>query len=191
MLAFWRHGYGATSVAELTAATGMHPGAIYHTFGDKQGLLLAALERYRETGVRRARNLLGGQSSPLAGLRAYLLDQVVMSQAADDRSRGCLAGNSALELLPGEPAVANAIRRTFAELHAAIAETVRAAQRHSEIEPSLPAEDVASQLLALVEGMFVLGRASASPGRMPAVVDLTLKSLRPAVSQADSQGAVP
>jgi TetR/AcrR family transcriptional regulator, transcriptional repressor for nem operon len=190
MLAFWRHGYGATSVAELTATTGMHPGTIYQTFGDKQGVLLAALERYRETGLRRVRDLLGSQASPLAGLRAYLLDQVAMSQAADGR-RGCLAGNSALELLPGEPAVAAAIRRIFAELHAAIAETVQAAQRHSEVEPSLAAEDVASQLLALVEGMFVLGRASTGAGRMPAVIDLTLNSLRPAASQADSQGEIP
>jgi TetR/AcrR family transcriptional regulator, transcriptional repressor for nem operon len=186
MLAFWSQGYSATSVSELTTATGMHPGAIYHTFGDKQGLLVAALERYRETGVGRVRSLLGGQSSPLAGLRAYLLDQVVMSQAAGGR-RGCLAGNSALELLPGAPPVAAAIGRIFAELHAAIAEAVRAAQRHGEVEPSLPAEDVASQLLALVEGMFVLGRAGPGPGRLPAVVDLTLKSLRPAAGQ----GALP
>jgi TetR/AcrR family transcriptional repressor of nem operon len=178
MRAFWQHGYGATSVSELTAATGMHPSAIYNTFGDKQGLLVASLARYREIGVQRVRALLSGSASPLEGIRAYLLDQVSMSHAASGGVRGCLAGNSALELLPGDPAVAEAVRQVFAGIHDCIADAVSAAQQHGEIDGTWPARDVAAQLLALVEGMFVLGRTSQDPGRMRAVVEITLQSLR-------------
>jgi TetR/AcrR family transcriptional regulator, transcriptional repressor for nem operon len=183
MRAFWRTGYGATSISQLTAATGMHPGAIYQTFGDKQGLLLAALARYREIGGRRIRALLSGSPSPLEGIRAYLLDQVSMSHAATSEGsgegmRGCLAGNSALELLPGSPAVADIVAKIFADLHECIVDAVGAAQRQGEIDARWPTEDVAAQLLALVEGMFVLGRGCADPGRMRAVVELTLQSLR-------------
>src|SRR5262249_13039177 len=149
MRLFWQHGYGATSISELTAATGMHPGAMYNTFGDKQGLLLASLARYREIGVRRVRALLAGSPSPLDGIRAYLLDQVSLSHAADGGERGCLAGNSALELLPGDPAVAGAIRQVFADIHDCLAAAVSAAQQQGEINDAWPAGDVAAQLLAL------------------------------------------
>jgi AcrR family transcriptional regulator len=54
MLLFWRHGYEATSVAELTAAMGITPPSLYAAFGDKQGLFLAAVRRYvGEPPVRR------------------------------------------------------------------------------------------------------------------------------------------
>jgi hypothetical protein len=42
----------------------------------------------------------------------------------------------------------------------------------------LPAGDVATGLLALVEGMFVLGRACGDAERMRAAVELTIDSLR-------------
>ncbi|MFI5541567.1 TetR/AcrR family transcriptional regulator [Nocardia sp. NPDC051900] len=182
MQTFWQHGYGATSISRLTAATGMHPGAIYQTFGDKRGLLLAALARYREIGVQRIRGLLSGSSSPLAGLRSYLLNQAALSHAANGDMRGCLAGNSALELLPGDPAVTEAIRVIFTDLHGCIADAVTSAQRRGEIDARWPADTVAAQLLTLVEGMFVLGRTARDPQQIEAVVDLTLRSLRPATT---------
>jgi TetR/AcrR family transcriptional repressor of nem operon len=176
MRAFWRGGYHATPVSKLAAATGMRPGAMYQTFGDKQGLLLAALARYRELGVQRVRTLLPGQPSPIEGIRQYLLDQVAMSHDGD--GRGCLACNSALELLPGNPAVAEAVGSVFSDLHDCIAGAVAAGQRQGEIDERLPAGDVASGLLALVEGMFVLGRVCGDAQRMQAVVELTIESLR-------------
>jgi TetR/AcrR family transcriptional repressor of nem operon len=183
MRTFWRLGYGATSISEITATTGMHPGAIYTTFGDKRGLLLAALARYREVGTRRVRALLSGSPSPLDGIRAYLLDQASLSNPTpttgdNDTGRGCLAGNSALELLPGDPAIAEALRLIFDDLHSGIAEAVRAAQRLGEISDRWPAADVASHLLAVVEGMFVVGRVFADPGRARAVAELTIQALR-------------
>lgn len=184
MRAFWQRGYGATSISEITAATGMHPGGIYQTFGDKRGLLLAALGRYREIGVQRVRGLLSGSPSPLEGIRAYLLDQVSVSHAADSDMRGCLAGNSALELLPGDPDVAEAIGGIFDDLHGCIADAVTAAQRRGQIDGSWPADVVSAQLLALVEGMFVLGRTARDPGRMRDVIELTLQSLLPAGAAA-------
>ena len=179
MHAFWRRGYHSTPVSELTRATGMHPGAIYQTFGDKRSVLLAALARYGEIESVRVHLLLSGGASPLDGIRQYLVNQVAMSHAIGRGDRGCLAVNSALELLPGDDAVAEAIERFFVALHAALAKTVSAAQEQGQIDARLPADDVATQLLALVEGMFVLGRVPADAGRMRAAVDLTLRLLRP------------
>ena len=46
---FWTRGYEGTSVTDLTAELGVHPGSMYRTFGDKHALFLRALARYRET----------------------------------------------------------------------------------------------------------------------------------------------
>src|SRR3989449_11576985 len=43
---FWRHGYEATSVSDLTSAMGINPPSLYAAFGDKEQLFLEAVERY-------------------------------------------------------------------------------------------------------------------------------------------------
>ena len=45
---FWRNGYAATSLRDLTEALGVAPTAIYRTFGDKHTLFLRAHDRYVE-----------------------------------------------------------------------------------------------------------------------------------------------
>lgn len=43
---FWERGYCGASIDELVRATGVARGSLYAAFGDKDGLFLAALERY-------------------------------------------------------------------------------------------------------------------------------------------------
>src|SRR5436309_16099350 len=45
--AFWDAGYAATSLDDLSAATGMNRPSLYGAFGDKKALYYATLERYR------------------------------------------------------------------------------------------------------------------------------------------------
>src|SRR6266576_6130921 len=46
MLLFWRHGYEATSLSDLTAVMGVTPPSIYTAFGDKKRLFREAVDRY-------------------------------------------------------------------------------------------------------------------------------------------------
>src|SRR5579871_6262156 len=50
---FWRHGFAAASLSDLTAATGLSRSSIYQRFGDKDGLFLEALESHTERSLRR------------------------------------------------------------------------------------------------------------------------------------------
>ena len=51
MLLFWRHGYEATSVNDLTRAMGITPPSLYAAFGDKKQLFLEAVRRYLSGSV--------------------------------------------------------------------------------------------------------------------------------------------
>jgi AcrR family transcriptional regulator len=70
-------GYAATSTEELVAAVGLTRGALYHHFGNKQGLFEAVLEQVQlELAAevnRRGRAARGGPLDSLrAGFHAYL-----------------------------------------------------------------------------------------------------------------------
>lgn len=180
--AFWDRGYGATSITDLTRATGLHPGGLYNDFGDKMGLFVTALHRYSDRGLTRIAQLLADASSPIQGIRTYLLDQVERSWSPEG-SRGCLMANTTLELLPGDPDIQEIVRRNFADIHARIAGSVAAAQQAGEMTDRWSADAIAGQLLALVEGLFILGRSAEDPDSLLEVVDLTLDSLRPTTEQ--------
>lgn len=44
---FWRHGYRETTTRELEQALGIRQSSLYNTFGSKQALMEAALDRYQ------------------------------------------------------------------------------------------------------------------------------------------------
>src|SRR6202008_2517958 len=51
MHVFWRQGYEATSVTDLTRAMRINPPSLYAAFGDKERLYLEALGRYQQRRV--------------------------------------------------------------------------------------------------------------------------------------------
>ncbi len=48
MEVFWRKGFEATSISDLTEAMGINPPSLYSAFGDKERLFLEAIESYQQ-----------------------------------------------------------------------------------------------------------------------------------------------
>src|ERR1700759_5692402 len=57
---FWRQGYAATTVADLTAAIGINPPSLYKAFGSKQDLFERAVQRYADLNGRIVEAALAG-----------------------------------------------------------------------------------------------------------------------------------
>ncbi|MFK3791984.1 MULTISPECIES: TetR/AcrR family transcriptional regulator [Pseudomonas] len=75
-LAFARLGYAKTSMDDLTAEAGLTRGALYHHFGDKQGLLAAVVEQIDSEMDARLDRVSDQAGDPWEGFtrrcRAYL-----------------------------------------------------------------------------------------------------------------------
>ena len=68
--AFAEKGYAAASMDDITASVGLTRGALYHTFGDKKGLLMAVVDQIDTEMASRAHALAGGAASLWDGLVA-------------------------------------------------------------------------------------------------------------------------
>ena len=82
MNTFWEHGYEATSIQTLEAATGLKRQSLYNAFGNKDAMFELASELYH---ARISQRLMGtlDQAEPRTALRDFfaaqldvLLDQV-------------------------------------------------------------------------------------------------------------------
>ena len=70
---FAENGYAATSIADLTAATGLAAGGLYHYIGSKEALLVAICDELLEPLLAEARAIAASDElSPKGQLRALL-----------------------------------------------------------------------------------------------------------------------
>lgn len=84
MEVFWRHGYEGATIAQLTEAMGINPPSLYACFGNKEGLLKAALDRYTK-------------------LRNVWMDEVVAAPAAREVAERMLMGIAEKQTDPANP----------------------------------------------------------------------------------------
>lgn len=69
---FAERGFQATSMAELTAATGLAAGGLYHYIDGKDDLLIAICDELLEPLLEPARAILAGEETPEEQLRELL-----------------------------------------------------------------------------------------------------------------------
>jgi TetR/AcrR family transcriptional repressor of nem operon len=173
---FWTRGYEGTSVADLTAELGVHPGSLYRTFGDKHALFLRALDRYRQTQAKALAPALLAGGPVLPKIRAVLVGFIELA-AEQERPRGCLAANSVGELLPGDKDVAVCVAGVLSDVEDGFLQGLRLAARQGEIASDMDLSGWASALTVLVQGLQVVVKADSDPRRLIQGVDTTLAAL--------------
>ncbi len=114
---FWRRGYAATSVRELSQATGLGAAALYNRFTDKDGLFVEALHRYAEEGMTRRLARLSALADPARAITGYL-DELIDLSVKDEARCGCMLVNTALDGATVPPAALEFVRRCFGEIEA-------------------------------------------------------------------------
>lgn len=162
---FWERGYEATSMADLVARLGVARASIYATFGGKHELYLKALDHYGEL-LHPA--LLTGLSQPGPALPAVraLVERFAGEAAGEGGRRGCFVVNTAVELAPHDAAAARRVQASWDYLEAALTSALIRAQAQGELAQGRDPRALARCLLALLQGLRVLGKAATEPARL-------------------------
>ena len=175
---FWSRGYEATSVRDLADAMGIAAPSLYNTFGDKRSLYRRALAHYVEHGFCDRIRRLENQLTPRAAIDAFFQEIIELS-LGDEKRKGCMIVNSALELAPHDPEFQTALANILRDMEAFFLRCVKNGQRAGLISAALPAEDLARMLLGLLMGLRVLARSRPEPELLRGLV-------RPALALLDS-----
>lgn len=173
---FWRQGYEVTSVQELLDCMGIGRGSLYSTFGDKRALFLAALDRYEEVVASRAIQILEDSESAKSGIRE-VFESTVENLAGDERRRGCLFANSAVELTPHDSEVVRKISRHLGRTEYAFHRALIRAQISGEIPEERDPRALARFLVNSLQGLRVMARAGAQKEVMKDAATVTILAL--------------
>lgn len=148
MEAFWRKGFEATSLVDLTMATGLNKASLYRVFGDKHQLFMAALKNYADIEFRETVAVISDSASPLTNLRAVV--KKVTEDASSDK--GCMMINSMVELAPHDPEVKQLLQRFGEQRLEAIQGMITQAQGAGEVRRELDPRKLAVSLMIAFAG---------------------------------------
>ena len=173
---FRERGYNATSVADLTRATGLSAGSIYKAFKDKRGIFLAALDRYVEEGdaLRRLAFRRGVRARDKLG---ELLALYAAAASGAEGIQGCLVAGSTVELATMDAGTARRVKAAHARTEQLLVRTIREGQADGSIDASIDSGAAARLMLCILQGMRVIGKTGRSRGDMNSLVGLALKVL--------------
>src|SRR5690349_17002162 len=93
---FWERGYHATSIQDLVDTLGVNRQSLYDTYGGKDALFLAALERYRDLQAVPMRRSLERDAPAIEVLREFLGSFI--DNALSPGFKGCFMANTITEL---------------------------------------------------------------------------------------------
>ncbi|MCZ9345159.1 TetR family transcriptional regulator C-terminal domain-containing protein, partial [Streptomyces sp. TRM76130] len=127
---------------------------------------LRALEQY-ERGL--LPDLLQDLSRPgpaLPGLRALVRRYAAEASAEELRGRGCFVTNTAAELAPHDPDAARRVEHSWDQLETALYAALARARAEGDLPAGRDPRALARMLLVLLQGMRVVGKASADPARV-------------------------
>lgn len=167
---FWTKGFEQTSLDDLCAATGLGRSSLYAAFGDKRALYLKALARYEERAVARIARAFDGRTLR-RGLEAFLAGLIDDIVAGPGRS-GCFVGNCAAELARLDRGAAAAVRASLERIEAAFKQVLQ-----RELAPGAEADALARFLTAGIQGLRLVGKASAGRSALEDIAAVMVRCL--------------
>jgi len=176
MALFWEKGYGATSMTDIKAATGLKPGSLYDSFGDKQQLFLSAVEHYRNTTVRERLKKLLKPGNPRQRLETFFKDIVTFS-LGEGRKLGCLMSNSAVELAPHDATMREIVGNNLNEITHAFKQVIEEGIASGDFTTTESSIELAHFLTSTVQGLRVMAKSTAADDSLPMTTKMALKIL--------------
>src|ERR1700736_6447240 len=167
---FRKGGFAATSLDDLSAATGMHRPSLYGAFGDKRELYIKSYQRYRDD-ARAAMVDIFREELPirkrLERIYAVALDIYLSGEAGP---RGCFTVMTAASEAVADPEIRAMVLEGFSELDKAFAACFRLAKEKGELPETADPQILAQLASATIHTIAIRARARVPRKELEAIV---------------------
>ena len=142
---FWVHGYAGTTTSVLEAQTGLSRSSLLNTFGPKDELCLAAVDRYQQRVDQWLVGPLLDGTEGVTEIEAFFVLLAQLKESAPGSS-GCLVVNLSAEMADIAPGLRWRVERYSRSLQEGFEAALVRAEARGEVRPG----DVPARAAALV-----------------------------------------
>jgi AcrR family transcriptional regulator len=174
MHVFWKVGYEAASMSDLTRAMGINRPSLYAAFGDKEALFYKVMDRYGELSFGSI-----GFDSDAPTARAYV--ERVLRGAADwhtapDTPPGCLMVVGALASGTKSAGIRAEMNRRRAADEAVVRKRLEQAKASGELPADANSADLARFVMTVIRGMVVAAVGGAGRDELEGVIQTAMRA---------------
>jgi AcrR family transcriptional regulator len=159
---FNRQGYFGASLTDIMRETGLEKGGIYNHFSSKEQLALEAFDYAYKLIQQRMRQALAGKLNAIERLLAIV--SVFQGEVVDPPvAGGCPILNTAIEADDANDMLRDRARAAMDDWRTTIHRIVNKGIERQEIRPTVDVDEVASILIATLEGAIMLSNLYKDP----------------------------
>jgi TetR/AcrR family transcriptional regulator, copper-responsive repressor len=156
---FRKGGFAATSLDDLSAATGMNRPSLYAAFGDKQALYVKAYASYRAEVRETFRPLLLAEAPLREKLRRFLVAALDLYSSGEAGPRGCFTVLTASSDVVADPEIRALVVEALTSIDEGFARLFAAAVESGELPGDADPTRLAHMAGATVHSLSVRARA--------------------------------
>ncbi|MFC9235750.1 TetR/AcrR family transcriptional regulator [Streptomyces decoyicus] len=175
---FWRQGLPTTGIQALVTATGVSRSSLYATFGSKDGLYAAALDRYIAQHSTPAFAQLSSASTGLTAIEEFFSGLIEVRCSGPVAGWGCMVTNAYAGPECGDPGIRTLLEEHHTTLEAAMRAALATAHDLGQLHPDGDLDASAAVLATLAYGVNLRSRAGADAQALTDTVNAALAPLR-------------
>ena len=162
-------GVAATTLEDVKVAAEVSGSQLYHYFPDKNELVQAVIDYQADTIIDNNRRALGSAK----GLTAWR-NMVVTGARSTEARGGCALGSLVGQLAESDPEARALIATGFDQWAAALSDGLRALHADGKLPSGIDPDDLATTLLATLQGGLLLAQVQRSTRPFETAVDTLL-----------------
>ncbi len=166
---FRKGGFAATSLDDLSTATGMNRPSLYGAFGDKRELYIKSYQRYRDD-ARTAMIEIFRDEMPVRNRLQRIYAIALDIYLEGESPRGCFTVMTAASEAVADPGIRAMVLEGFVELDRAFASCFRAAKEKGEIAATSDPTVLAQLASATLHTVAIRARAGVPRKELEAIV---------------------
>jgi AcrR family transcriptional regulator len=174
MTVFWKHGYEATSISDLTAALNITPPSLYTAFGSKEAIFLEAIELYSAEADRIIAEIYNQAPTAKEAVRNFMLAAAKL-YTDPDCPGGCFVLTAATNCSASSAHVQAAVRAYRLAAEARIKNRIAEDKKAGLLPRKANPAELAAFYYAVTRGMSSMARDGASRSKLNAVVEAAMK----------------
>ncbi len=148
---FNKHGYTATSLSDITQATGLTKGAIYGNFKNKESLALAAFKYNSQGLINAIKEIVNAQNNPVDQLFSFTKFFAYYHDFTHPIG-GCPILNVGVDSKENNPLILEAVRETIEEIQDLITNILDRGEREKVFHIPLKSSQFSKQLYTMLMG---------------------------------------
>lgn len=168
---FWKDGFAAASLDDVSAATGLNRPSLYGAFGDKRALYLKAYGQYRKRMSETFEPLFQARKPLKAKLRRILIAALDLYLSGEDGPRGCFTVLSAASDAIADPELQSLVGEAIEETDRAFERMFADARAAGELAVEADPRRLARLASATLHTLSIRARARIPRAKILAVVD--------------------